>query len=132
MSEVSPFKNDENKTGDEGKDMDSKDKDTNRPVSTGGLRRIFKQRNKRQDLRLTTRQQRSREDGYSEEESEDDKVDLPVTQTTSHHYTLNMPSPTPPTSDLPYVLLGQVLPLRQCRTSRDFALDISSSFSTCL
>lgn len=131
MSEVSPFKNDENKAGDE-ENRDSKD--TNRPVSTGGLRRIFKQRNKRQDLRLTTRQQRSREDGegYSEEESEDDRVAPPVAQTTSHHYTLNMPGPPPPTSDLPYILLGQVLPLRQCRTSCDFALDISSSFSTCL
>jgi len=81
-------KNDEASNG----TNESKDQDSSRRVATGGLRRVFKQRDKRQESRPIARQ-------------EDEK---PVTQTTSHHYTLNMPAPPPPPSDLPYVLLGHV------------------------
>ncbi len=110
MTEISPLKNDEASNGSHNKmkDNDSKDKDSSRRVATGGLRRVFKQRNKHQESRLTTRRHQEEEGSASDGDSEDEKRAAPVTQTTSHHYTLNMPGPAPPPSELPYVLLGHV------------------------
>lgn len=131
MTEISPLKNDETSNGSHN-DNDSKDKDSTRPVATGGLRRVFKQRNRRQESRLITRRHREEEGSASEGDSEDEKAAAPVTQTTSHHYTLNMPGPAPQPSDLPYVLLGHVFLLLEnvCLLFIYFSLVISSSFST--
>ena len=107
MTEISPLKNDEASDGSHNGN-DSKDKDSSRPVAIGGLRRIFKQRNKRQESRLITRRHREEDGSASDGDSEDERTAAPVTQATSHHYTLNMPGPAPQPSDLPYVLLGHV------------------------
>ena len=88
MTETSPSKNDD------------KDKDSRRRVATGGLRRVFKQR--REESRPITRREEAL-DGDSEDENLNPTA--PVTQTTSHHYTLNMAAPQPPASD---PLLGHV------------------------
>jgi len=86
---------------------DFKDEDSVRPVATGGLRRVFKQRNKRHETRLITRRHHEG-DPASAAESDDNEEPVPVNQT-SHHYTLNMPAPAPAPSELPYILLGRVL-----------------------
>lgn len=46
------------------------------------------------------------DDSDEDEDSDDEGRVTPLTQNTSNHYTLNMPGPAPPQSDLPYVLLG--------------------------
>jgi hypothetical protein len=84
------------------------DKESGRIVATGALRRVF---NSRQKSRAQNRLHVSLPDdpGYgSEEGSDDDNAGhvRPVTQNTSNHYTLNMPSAPAPQSDMPHVLLG--------------------------
>ncbi|KAI9566988.1 Di-sulfide bridge nucleocytoplasmic transport domain-containing protein [Boletus coccyginus] len=80
-------------------------KENGRAVATGGLRRVYKLRQK---ARAESRSRRNDEDPEqtSEDDSEDDKIARPLTQNTSNHYTLNMPSAPAPRSDTPYVLLG--------------------------
>lgn len=115
MGEASPARNDEDM-----KDDATPIKDGGRTVATGALRRVFKQRMKRPASNLLSRRRGSREEdeGFSEGESEDEGTVGPLSQTTSNHYTLNMPAPAPPQSDLPYVLLGYVNSLiLDCRTS---------------
>ena len=77
-------------------------------MATGGLRRIYNQRRKRQENRpVVTRNRRAEdEDEAASDESEEEGTVTPLTQNTSNHYTLNMPAPAPPQSDLPYILLG--------------------------
>ncbi|KAG0703049.1 Di-sulfide bridge nucleocytoplasmic transport domain-containing protein [Suillus ampliporus] len=95
MSELSPPK------------PEASEKESGRIVATGALRRVF---NSRQRARTKTHQTVSLRDdpGYgSEEESDGDAGHVgPVTQNTSNHYTLNMPSAPAPQSDMPQVLLG--------------------------
>lgn len=81
------------------------EKENGRAVATGGLRRVYKLRQK---ARAESRSRRNDEDPEqtSEDDSEDDKIARPLTQNTSNHYTLNMPSAPAPRSDIPYVLLG--------------------------
>ncbi|KAJ6626973.1 Di-sulfide bridge nucleocytoplasmic transport domain-containing protein [Mycena sp. CBHHK59/15] len=66
---------------------------SHRKIATGGMRRILKARMK-SGLALLS----DDEDGGV--------VPRTPTQNTSNHYTLHMPAPAAPQSDLPYVLLG--------------------------
>jgi hypothetical protein len=102
MTEISPFRNDEETNG--------MDKNDSRPVATGALRRVFKQRNKRHESALILQRHHSQEDASgSESDNDHEKSVAAANQTTSHHYTLNMPAPAPAPSDLPYILLGRVV-----------------------
>ena len=106
MADLSPFRNGES-TLEQSKP--EKDADNGRPMATGGLRRIYNQRRKRQENRPVVTRNRRSEDEYeiaSDNESEEEGTVTPLTQNTSNHYTLNMPAPAPPQSDLPYILLG--------------------------
>lgn len=95
MSELSPPK------------PEASEKESGRIVATGALRRVF---NSRQKARTKVQHAVSLRDdpGYGSEEESDGDADHvgPVTQTTSNHYTLNMPSAPTPQSDTPQVLLG--------------------------
>lgn len=94
MTEVSPPKSEEK---------------GQRLVALGAMRRVFKSRQQARNNRISVLQSREGEhDGGSGSESEDESGEriAPVTQNTSNHYTLNLPSPPPPQSDLPYILLG--------------------------
>jgi hypothetical protein len=85
--------------------MEEGEKENGRAVATGGLRRVYKLRQK---ARVQSCSRRNDEDleHTSEDDSEDDRITRPLTQNTSNHYTLNMPSAPAPPSDAPYVLLG--------------------------
>jgi hypothetical protein len=77
-----------------------------RAVALGGMRRIFRTRNRgRRDVVRW-----KRDEGGDENDSEDDEGEetrlRPIKQTTSHHYTLNIPSASPPQSETPALLLG--------------------------
>lgn len=80
-----------------------------RVVATGALRRVYRARQKAKEAGkqpFTPRRNREIASGDDvEEDSEEDSVGGAV-HNTSNHYTLNMPSPAPPQSDTPYVLLG--------------------------
>lgn len=86
---------------------EASDKESRRIVATGALRRVF---NSRQKARAQNYLHVSSHDdpGYGSEEESDDSAGhvRPVTQNTSNHYTLNMPSAPAPQSDMPHVLLG--------------------------
>lgn len=79
-----------------------------RAVAAGGLKRVYNRRHMSRDSRLAViRKGNENGEGDSEEGSDDDDALIaPLTQNTSNHYTLNIPSPPVPQSDLPYVLLG--------------------------
>ncbi|KAF8213761.1 Di-sulfide bridge nucleocytoplasmic transport domain-containing protein [Mycena galopus ATCC 62051] len=84
-----------------------------RPVSTGGMRRVFKSRMKSALSMSTMPESRGddQRDPYSDtdDEGDDSAAGGRLTRTgsaTSNHYTLNLPSPPAPQSDLPYILLG--------------------------
>lgn len=87
-----------------------------RAVSLGGLKRVFRSRRKERERALRVAKDRrvgdSDEDSDSAEESDDDdRRSSPRKsriQKLSHHYTLNMASPSVEKPDLPYVLLGLV------------------------
>lgn len=80
-----------------------KEAESERTYAVGAMRRVFKARQKQSG----SRRAKSRGLGESSgDESGDDGTITPMTQTTSNHYTLNMPGPAAPQSDLPYVLLG--------------------------
>lgn len=88
-----------------------------RVVATGALRRVYKSRERaRSKSRLAVRRH---SDGESESESDDEGRSLtPVTQNTSNHYTLNIPSVPAPKSDTPYILLGYVFIPSFCSTTK--------------
>jgi len=109
MADLSPCRNGGEYTSRQNKH--EKDADNGRPVATGGMRRVYNQRRKRQENRLVvTRNRRTGDEdevaSRSDSESEGEGTVTPLTQNTSNHYTLNMPAPAPPQSDLPYILLG--------------------------
>lgn len=92
MSELSPPKPDES------------EKENGRVVAMGAMRRVF---NSRRKANAKSRAMRDPADGSDDEYSEDDRDHArPLTQNTSTHYTLNMPSGSASPSDTPYVLLG--------------------------
>ncbi|KAI0935666.1 hypothetical protein AcV5_004021 [Taiwanofungus camphoratus] len=102
MSELSPPK-----APQESLDV-PKDGKGERTLALGAMRRVFKSREKARQ-RSQLRKARGREngeEGSEEEDSEEEDRDAPVSQNMSNHYTLNMPGPAPPQSDLPYILLG--------------------------
>ncbi|KAF9560198.1 hypothetical protein CPC08DRAFT_636885 [Agrocybe pediades] len=101
MSEASPRKNEE--TGEGSSPVKEKETDS-RPVATGGLRRVFRQRAKRGVSR--GRREKEEEPGTDSGEETDDDTPKALSRTTSNHYTLNMPAHPAPPSDTPYVLLG--------------------------
>jgi len=108
MADLSPRRNGES-TSEQIKH--EKDADNGRPVVTGGMRRVYNQRRKREENRLAVARNRTAGDedevgSRSGSESEDEGTVTPLTQNTSNHYTLNMPALAPPQSDLPYILLG--------------------------
>ena len=108
MTEVSPPKPANTEKGDSAEDNSTQ----GRAVALGGLRRVYKSRQKMKEKRLVVkRRAQGDEEGSDADSDEDDYV--PVTQNTSNHYTLNMPGPVPQQSDLPYILLGYVLLVRQ-------------------
>ncbi|KAJ6569548.1 Di-sulfide bridge nucleocytoplasmic transport domain-containing protein [Mycena capillaripes] len=81
--------------------------ESSRKVATGGMRRILKSRMKTA-LSMSTVPESpgdGKDDPYSDSEEETESAGR-LTRTMSNHYTLNMPSPPAPQSDLPYVLLG--------------------------
>ena len=124
MTEASPFRNEDTK----GEESPVKEKDHERPVAGGALRRVYRQRTNRS----YTRRRREQEDaeGSSGSDSEDDSNAGPMTRKTSNHYTLNMPAHPAPQSDLPYILLGYVnLWIERGYYAKSF-LAIYSSFST--
>lgn len=93
MSEISPEKQEE------------LDAENGRPIAMGGLRRVYNQRQK--SRRHHTPFKSKKDSSYADSDSEgDDGESGPLTQNTSHHFTLNMPAPAPPPSDTPYILLG--------------------------
>jgi hypothetical protein len=95
MSEVSPPKPEEG----------------TRAMALGGMRRVYNSRRKRskEKLRVVVSSRGSGDDGSDDEEDEhSDRRIAPRTLNTSNHYTLSLPSPAPPQSDLPYILLGCV------------------------
>ena len=86
-----------------------------RAIATGGMRRVFKSRQKgkeRSRLAVVVRRGKSRgrlsddEDTGDEEDEDDEEEFETIVQKTSNHYTLNVPAPAPSKSDTPYVLLG--------------------------
>ncbi|OBZ79282.1 Nucleus export protein BRL1 [Grifola frondosa] len=80
-----------------------------RVVALGALRRVYRSRQRaRERSRMEGGHSKFDDAGGSEgdEESGDEDSLNPVTQNLSHHYTLNMPGPAQPQSDLPYILLG--------------------------
>lgn len=93
MSELSPAKPEDN------------EKENGRTIATGGMRRVF---NSRRRTHVKSRSKREDGEDVSENDSEEDEGGHvgPLTQNTSNHYTLNMPSTPPSPSDAPYVLLG--------------------------
>jgi hypothetical protein len=92
MSDLSPPKPEEN------------EREHSRAVATGALRRVY---NSRQKARTQSRWRNEELEHASEDDNEDDMgLARPLTHTTSHHYTLNMPSAPTPLSETPYVLLG--------------------------
>lgn len=101
MSESSPPKPEES------------DGDGARNVALGGMRRVFNSRQKSRDKSRITAGKATV--GPNDEESDADSQDendgrvVPLTRNTSNHYTLNYPSSPAPQSEMPYILMGQVL-----------------------
>ncbi|RDB29324.1 Nucleus export protein BRL1 [Hypsizygus marmoreus] len=100
MSEVSPNKADE-PNPDPGTSTGA------RIVAWGGARRVDNARKKSRDAGgPRRRRQAGEEDEDDPFTSEEEDGVAPLTRNLSHHYTLNMPAPPLPQSDLPYILLG--------------------------
>jgi len=95
---------------------DDAEGDDERVIATGGLKRVFKSRQKareRSRLAVVVRRGRSRANFSDDEGSgsdvdgqEDEEEYQAVVRNMSNHYTLNVPAPAPPKSDTPYILLG--------------------------
>jgi len=104
MSEASPRKNDDTMSGDTSP-VKEKEADS-RPVASGALRRVFKQREKRSRSRRRRVNNEDEQAGSSDGEDSEEEGPKALSRTTSNHYTLNMPAHPAPPSDTPYVLLG--------------------------
>ncbi|PPQ62775.1 hypothetical protein CVT24_000469 [Panaeolus cyanescens] len=103
MSEASPLRA-EDAPHDQSKSPEKESESTNnRPLAIGGLRRVYNKRTKPKKSKV---QRGHEEDEDAASESGEEGAITPVSRTTSNHYTLNMPAPAAPPSDLPYVLLG--------------------------
>ncbi|KAL0065669.1 hypothetical protein AAF712_007310 [Marasmius tenuissimus] len=76
-----------------------------RAVATGALRRVYKARQSAKRGGKALMRNRGSGSDIEDDESEDESGERAI-HSTSNHYTLNMPSPAPPQSDTPYVLLG--------------------------
>ncbi|KZT68780.1 hypothetical protein DAEQUDRAFT_670702 [Daedalea quercina L-15889] len=90
----------------EPQNADEKEGEGERAVALGAVRRVYRSRQRARER--SRRRGKSRgldQEGSDVSDESDDDEDRGVVNT-SHHYTLNMPGPTPPQSDLPYVLLG--------------------------
>lgn len=95
MTDASPHRPEEQSTG------------GGRAVAAGGMRRVFRSRQQARARYSSRSRQIEDENGSGSENDEEESGQMtPRSQTTSNHYTLNMPSPAPPQSDLPYILLG--------------------------
>lgn len=98
MADISPEKSEEKKLN------------HGRAVAPGAMRRVYNSRQKSRDTRMIKRQVEGDATDCSDQSDDDATEPLhPLTQNTSHHYTLNLPATPPHQSDLPYVLLGYVL-----------------------
>ncbi len=87
------------------------DEINDRAIAAGGMRRVFRSRQKlreRSKLAVGRATVEDEEDCDAELESDEEGRLTPITQNTSNHYTLNLPGPVAPRSDTPYVLLGSV------------------------
>ncbi|KAJ7151632.1 Di-sulfide bridge nucleocytoplasmic transport domain-containing protein [Mycena filopes] len=105
MREASPPKPDA--ASPEASSSSSSSSSGSRKVATGGMRRILKSRMKSALSMSTVPEAAGTQDPYSDtDDDEGAEGPGPLTRTTSNHYTLNMPSPAAPQSDLPYILLG--------------------------
>ena len=83
---------------------EEKGDEAERSLAVGALRRVYKRRTGRE--KSLVRRHRSRVDDEGSSAGESDGEDYaPVTKMTNH-YTLNMPGPATPPSDLPFRLLG--------------------------
>lgn len=83
-----------------------------RAIAVGGLKRVFRSRQRakgksKQAAGRTRVETEDEEDSEAESEGES-RAALVHRKQTSNHYTLNLPPPTAPRSDAPYVLLGYV------------------------
>lgn len=96
MSEASPNKIDELKP------------ETGRAMASGALRRVWNKRQKSRDIRPARRLRQEDDDDTDVFDSDDEEDRALMAQSTSNHYTLNLPAAPPPQSDLPYILLGYV------------------------
>ncbi|KAL1738633.1 hypothetical protein HDZ31DRAFT_16584, partial [Schizophyllum fasciatum] len=77
-----------------------------RPVAAGALRRVFKARQKSRDRRAARINDEDDADDSDDQDEGGKETRLSRAGPTSNHFTLNMPSPAAPQSDVPYVLLG--------------------------
>jgi hypothetical protein len=83
--------------------------DGRRTMALGGVRRVFKSREKARSRALAHAvEENSEESSESDVESGDErfKPRQPHVRKLSHHYTVNMSSSAPLKTDTPYVLLG--------------------------
>ncbi|KAJ8520361.1 hypothetical protein ONZ45_g2814 [Pleurotus djamor] len=85
---------------------DDKRGDNSRTVASGAMRRVFNARKKAREEERRTTDATVEDASDSEDEAEHKRVAPIRKTTTSNHYTLNMPSPPTPHSDLPYLLSG--------------------------
>jgi hypothetical protein len=119
MAEVSPPK------------PDDRESERGRIVATGGMRRVFRSRQKARDAHGSVIRRLGGAGSGTDSEDDEGRVPTPPIQN-STHYTLNM-STAPASSNMPYILLGYVIHqnwLFSYRNDHD-APDISSSFSIC-
>lgn len=79
-----------------------------RSVAAGAMRRVYKSRTQARAEKLRSQGVMEEDASDSEDEDENKRV-APIRQSTSNHYTLHMPSPPAPQSDLPYILSGYVV-----------------------
>lgn len=82
-----------------------------RKISNAAVRRLARKRNSKgqsKHSRATSQlaEAQGDEDSDLDEIDDDGYSNLPVMQTTSNHYTLNMPGSAPTNPDTPSVLLG--------------------------
>jgi hypothetical protein len=100
-----------------------------RPIALGGVRRVRRQREK-----AMAKVSRANPEEDSDESSSEDDPSSPIRKkrskpwTTSNHYTLNMPSPAPPPTNLPFLLVGYVT-LSNVMVVSNFPADLRSSHS---
>ncbi|KAI9512313.1 Di-sulfide bridge nucleocytoplasmic transport domain-containing protein [Russula earlei] len=84
--------------------------DGRRTIALGAVRRVYNSRQKARSRRALPHavEENSGESSASDDGSDEEGLGShrPHVRKLSHHYTLNMPSPTSPRTDTPYVLLG--------------------------